>query len=324
MTHTDMPLLDRRPLPLCLLLLLTACAGPAQPPADKATLLSSPAPVATGPITAAQVANATISGVFDAPFTFVDGSYEGPPATPGGASHPMAILMTPLVRLGEFDEQTGTDAAALIASNGGGSGEHITLSIVGLRDGKAVSLATTTVGDRTKVRDLRVSGRDVVIDVVEIGPGEAACCGSQLATRTYRLERGALKEVAADVTGTLSLAATVAGQLWTAVAMDGAPLAATAPKPTLTFADGRISGSSGCNQYRGPLTEPEPGTVKVGPTISTRRACVGEGADIETRFLKTLEKVTSYTFLSGRLVLSGLDGEQMRSLTFDRTAPSAP
>lgn len=329
MLHPDTLPLVRRPLPLCLLLLATACAGPPQPPADKAPLLSEPAPastepVSTGPITAAQVANATITGVFAAPFTFVDGSYEGEPAAPGSDSRAMAVLMTPLVTLGEFDDLPGTDAAALVASNEGGSGEHITLSIVGLRDGKAVSLATTTVGDRTKVRDLRVSGRDVVLDVVEIGPGEAACCGRQVATRTYRLEGGAMKEVAAQITGTLSLATTVAGHDWTAVAFDGAPIAASAPAPTLTFADGRISGSSGCNQYRGPLTEPEPGTLKVGPTMSTRRACVGEGSEIETRFLKTLAKVTSYTFLAGRLVLSGLDGEQMRSITFDRNAPSAP
>ena len=172
----------------------------------------------------------------------------------------MAVMMTPLVRLGELDAVPGADAAVVIASNEGGSGERITLAIVGMRNGTATSVATATVGDRTKVRDVRVAGPDITLDVVEIGPGEPACCGTQLATKTYRLEGSTLKQQSSQVTGRLSLAATVAGHTWTTVAMDGAPIATGVTAPTLTFADGRISGTSGCNQYRGPIAEPAPGT----------------------------------------------------------------
>jgi heat shock protein HslJ len=226
--------------------------------------------------------------------------------------------MRPLVRLGELDAVPGTDAVAVIAVNEGGSGERIALAIVGVRDGRAVSVATAVVGDRTRVRDVRVSGRDVVLDVVEIGPGEAACCGTQLATRTYRLEGSTLQEQAARVTGKVSLAATVAGYTWTAVALDGVPMAAGVTAPTLTYAEGRISGTSACNQYTGPIAEPAPGTLEIGPTVVTRRACDGAAGDIERQFLKILAVSTRYTFQAGRLVFSGLDGDQMRSITFSR------
>lgn len=303
------------------LLLLTGCSSdPAGTPASAARVAEVPPAAAApaAPITLAQVEHATIGGVFEAPFTLAQGTYEGPPFDPAGSARPMAILMTPLVRFGELDDQPGADAAALLASNSGGSGEHITISVVSVRDGMVRSIGTADVGNRTKVRDLRVSGRDVVIDVVQIGPGEAACCGTQLATRTFRLVGDVLTEVASEVTGRLSLASTVGGFTWTLAALDGEPPAAGSPALTLMFADGRLSGSTGCNQYRAPVDEPEPGTLKVGPPISTRRACVGEGAALEPHFLKALGGVTGYTFLSGRLVLSGLDGEQMRSLSFDR------
>jgi heat shock protein HslJ len=227
--------------------------------------------------------------------------------------------LTPLVRLGELDAHPGADAAALIASNEGGSGERITLAVVGRVDGKAVSLASAPVGDRTKVRDLRLAAPDIVIDVVEIGPNEPACCGTQLSTKTFRLEGVDLRLVASNVTGRLSLTSTLAGSTWTAVALDGTPLEAGAPTPTLTYADDRVSGSSGCNPYTATVREPKPGTIAVGPTMGTRRGCVGPGAATEKRFLQTLAGATRYTFLAGQLVVSGVQGEQMRTITFRRT-----
>jgi heat shock protein HslJ len=310
-------------LPIGLFVLTTACGtGTSETPAGDAEPREAATLPVTTAITAAEVANATIAGVFATPFTFADGSYEGPPVVPGGSSSPMAVLMSPLVTLGELDAHPGVDAAALLASNEGGSGERITLAVIGRVDGKAVALATALVGDRTKVRDLRLANRDIVIDVVEIGDGEPACCGTQLAARTYRLDGVNLTLVASQVTGKLSLTSTVADHTWAAVALDGAPLEAGLNAPTLTYADGRVSGNSGCNQYTGPVTESKPGTIAVGPTAGTRRACVGNGAALEARFLKTLGVATRYTFLAGQLVVSGVEGEQMRTITFRRT-PSA-
>ncbi len=300
------------------LVALTACSsGSTTPPPQPAEPASAATALAPG-ITTQQVSGATITGVFEAPLTLVDGAYEGPPIELGLAIRPMAVLMTPLVRIGQLDDQPGDDAAAVLGSNEGGSGERISLAVVSLRDGKAVSVATTEVGDRTKLRDVRLSGRDIVLDVIEIGPDEAACCGTQLATKTYRLDGSTLSMVSSEVTGKKSLETTVAGATWTAVALDGTPLPAGVTPPSLTFENGRISGSSGCNQYTGTLREPEPGRIVVGPTAGTRRACVGEAEDVESRFLAILATCTNYTFLSGRLVLSGLDGEQMRNIAFSR------
>ena len=142
------------------LTLVGACSsGPAEKPAAVDQAAPPPAAPAAASVTEALVADATISGLFARPATFVDGSHEGAPFTPGGAARPLAVMMAPLVRLGELDAVPGADAAVVIASNEGGSGERITLAIVAMRSGTATGVATATVGDRTKVRDVRWLGR---------------------------------------------------------------------------------------------------------------------------------------------------------------------
>lgn len=319
MSTTNQPYRLCLAVPICLALVGACSSGPAEPPPAARQGVAAPvAPSAVASITEAQAPGATITGIFAAPATFVDGAYEGAPFVAGGVARPIAVMMKPLIRLGELDDVPGGDAAVVVASNEGGSGERITLVIISLRGGAATSVATVAVGDRSKVRDVRVSGRDITLDVVEIGPGQAACCGTQLATRTYRLEGSTLAQRTFQVTGTLSLAATVAGHTWTAVTIDGEPIAGGVTAPTLTLADSQISGSSGCNQYRGPIAEPTPGTLRIGPTAGTRRACAGAASETEARFLKILSAANRYTFLAGRLVLSGLDGDQMRNISFSR------
>jgi heat shock protein HslJ len=47
-------------------------------------------------------------------------------------------------------------------------------------------------------------------------------------------------------------------------------------------------------------------------------ACPGAEMRIEDRFLASLGKAGRYTFLAGRLMLSGMDGETMRSVLLTR------
>ena len=56
-------------------------------------------------------------------------------------------------------------------------------------------------------------------------------------------------------------------------------------RATLTFTeDGKVSGSTGCNQYSGPF-EVEDWVLTFGPMITTRRACFGALMDMEQKFL---------------------------------------
>jgi heat shock protein HslJ len=97
------------------------------------------------------------------------------------------------------------------------------------------------------------------------------------------------------------------GQVWTLTALMGEP-----PLPVTTIttefgADGRVSGSSGCNTYFGPY---EAGGNKVSfgqPMASTMMACEPAVMAQEQAYMKALGAVASYEIRDGKLTLCDAD-----------------
>ena len=205
--------------------MLAGCGGK-QTPAEVAAVPSGPPPTPT----LEQLKGATVSGVFDQAVTLADGKYDGPPAAPGTASHPTLMLWEPAVVLGDVDGAPGSEAVAMMSSNSGGSGEFVYVAAFGVRDGKLVNLGTAEVGDRTKLQNLWLQGGKVIMDVVEAGPKDPACCPTQLARKTYAFEGGALKQAKSEVLGTLTMG-TLAANEWQLVSIDGQPVPADAKPP---------------------------------------------------------------------------------------------
>jgi putative lipoprotein len=83
-------------------------------------------------------------------------------------------------------------------------------------------------------------------------------------------------------------------------------------KPRLEFAaDGRVTGYSGCNMVSG-TWKLEGGAVRLGPLISTKRACPGEGDTLERRFLQSVSGPGARIAMEGtRLVAQGEGGARM-------------
>jgi heat shock protein HslJ len=84
---------------------------------------------------------------------------------------------------------------------------------------------------------------------------------------------------------------------------------------TAEFADGRMSGSSGCNTYSAPFTVDHP-SLTIGPDIaSTLMACDAGPAEVEIAYLEALPKVAEYQINGETLTLRDADGETL--LTYD-------
>lgn len=200
----------------------------------------------------------------------------------------------------------------MLSSNSGGSGEFVYVAAFGIRDGKLVNLGTAAVGDRTKLQNLWLQGGKVMMDVVEAGPSDAACCPTQLARKAYAFDGGALKEAKSDVFGTLTVATLTANE-WQLVSIGGQPLPADSKAPVIHFEREGIRGFAGCNRFSASVKETAAGVIEVGPPAATRMACPGPEMDLEQQFLAELAKVNGYTFLAGRLALtwSGKDGSGM-------------
>ncbi len=176
------------------------------------------------------------------------------------------------------------------------------------------------VGDRSRVRGLRIIDRTVAVDVVEPGSAYAMCCPSQLVRKSYAFREGTLTLVSSAATGILSLAA-LAGTDWTLVSLAGQPVPAGAQPPTIVFDSGRVSGFGGCNHYTGQVEERTPGTIAIDRLAATKMACPSPAMEVEDRYFATLATVSQYTFVASRLLLSGADGSTSQQLTFERARP---
>lgn len=275
-----------------------------------------PAPVPT----LSQIENATYSGVLEQPVTLQDGSYAGAPFVADGESRPAVLLWNDIIAFGDLDDTPGDEAAVLLSGTSGGSGERIYLAVVGVRDGSAVNLSTVPVGDRVKIRTLSIIDGKITLDLIEAGAGDAACCPTQLARRAYGLVNAELRLISSEVQGTLSLE-TLGGVEWQLVWLDEQALPPGVRPPTVIFRGNRMSGFSGCNVYTGSMQERGPGELEVSPVNGTRMACPPAEMNIEQEFLRRLERVDRYTFLAGRLALSGPRGNG-RFLLLLRAKPS--
>jgi heat shock protein HslJ len=292
-----------RPALAVILLGLTACAAAVSLSAPEAISLPPGAVAATTAPTREQAANATYTGITGEAVTLRDGSWEGPAMAPGAPMHPEVTLARDLFLTGKVGGRSEDVAVVLLAYTTGGSGEEMYLAVVGETDGMARSLGTADLGHNVKVREGRIAGGRIVLDVLQPGPNDAMCCPGELATRTFALSPAGLKEASTTVTGRLAMAA-INGSAWVLKRLGHEP-APPRPEVTLAVKDGGISGSAGCNQYGASLTEGgQPGEIRVGPIRATRKACPQEVMALESRYLAALETVVRFTLESSELVLT--------------------
>jgi len=106
---------------------------------------------------------------------------------------------------------------------------------------------------------------------------------------------------------------------WVAEAILGQPVV-KAGHVTLSFAEARISGRSGCNLYSGTV-EYGRGKIKVGPLISTKMACQEEGVMAqESVYLNALQSAEQYGIAAdGKLTITTSTGD----LVYDGAARQA-
>lgn len=133
----------------------------------------------------------------------------------------------------------------------------------------------------------------------------------------YRIAGNELELAAADGTVLAAFAAqpgTLAGTAWRVTNFNNGRQAVVSvlagTNLTLAFAaDGRASGSAGCNDYTGGYKADGP-KLAIGPVAATRRTCAGpEGIMAqEQQFLKALETVATARVEGDRLELRTADG----------------
>ena len=124
-------------------------------------------------------------------------------------------------------------------------------------------------------------------------------------TLRFRASDGAQAAALAAPVASAAPSPTLAGTRWKGV-VEGADEGTT---PWLEFVDGRVAGYTGCNMLSGPWRM-DNGEVRMGPLVTTKRACVGPGGEVERRLLAAVNDRAHITREGERLVASGPDGER--------------
>jgi heat shock protein HslJ len=272
-------------------------------------LLSQACLACGGSPTPEELATATYSGIEENPVMLSGGRWEGEPYAEGGASRPSVGLVKDFRLHGDLDGDGNDESVVLLWQSSGGSGTYSYVAVMSKKNDVVKNLTTAEIGDRVQVRSGRIEDRQIVLDVVQQGEGDAACCATQLASRSWSLANSQLTEGKAKITGTLSIEM-LDGSEWVLTHLkQDEPLTEEA-EVTLLFAGGQVSGKSACNRYSASVEQGDsPEDLKIGPAMGTRMACPGGLMGLEQQYLEALSQVTRFSFLAGKLVLNrGEDG----------------
>lgn len=265
--------------------------------------------------------NATYSGLKGcrSPVKLMDGRWRGPPYATGGASRPSVYFVGNLFRIGKITDHEADSAVVFLAESSGGSGTFLYLALVEKHNGELVNTHTVPVGDRVQIRDVHIERGSIVVDVLQAGPRDAACCPGELATRRWQMHADQLVESKTpDRTDRFSLDA-IGGVVWVLGAWDCDEPAPGDPEISMEYENGRFAGSAGCNRYFVTVEAGDnPGDLRLGPSGSTRMMCPEAIMLIEQRFLKQLNGAKKVAFLAGQLSVSFEMEGRPGSMRFDR------
>jgi heat shock protein HslJ len=274
------------------------CVGCGQGAFDGASAGQPP-----GAPTVEELAGATFKGISKKAVTLDDGRWEGEPFAENGASRPTISLVEHFRLIGDLNGDGREEAVVLLWESSGGSGTGLFLAVAGRHGDHVENLATAFIGDRVQVRAGWLAGDRVILDLIETGPDDAACCPTQKATKTWTFDADGLALTSTEVTGTVSVA-DLEGPEWVLTELGRGRPVADGAEITLSFEKNRVAGAGGCNRYFGTVNSTSPGELRFSGMGVTKRACPEPAMDLEQRYLSTLAGTTGYSFLAGRLALS--------------------
>jgi heat shock protein HslJ len=319
-----------RMLPIVAALTLAGC-GPqggnqGAQTAEKAAVAERPAVQSVTEVAAAQpapswneAANASYAGVFDEAVVLQDGQWAGAPYVEGGASAPRAGLAADFLLHGDLDGDATEESVVLLWSSSGGSGTFDYVAVLDRdADGAASTVAIAPLGDRVKIRSAEIEEGRIALDVIQAGPGDAACCPGQKMRRTFVLEGTSMTETTTEDQGRLSLS-DLEG-VWRLQRFGQDETVPEEVQITLMFQGTTIAGKAACNRFTGSVAEGDmPGELSLaGPMAMTRKMCPPPLMEWEQRFAAALEGLAQYSFVAGKLVLTWQQDETRGSMFFVR------
>ena len=249
--------------------------------------------------------NAVYMGIYKEEITLKEGLWEGKPFVEGGSSHPTIKLIKDFGISGDLNNNGKSEQVVFLTENSGGSGVQNYISVLGFESDNLSNIATALIGDRIQLQAVRIENNIIEVDVIQSADDDPICCPSQKATLSWSLEGDKLKQGKTRLNGKISLK-DIQGPEWVLSQIKRGEHLASEQEITLKLEGEKLSGKSACNNYFSEIKETNDlaGNIKIGPIGSTRMACPDKDMKLELAYLKALEGVSSFSFISGKLALN--------------------
>lgn len=102
------------------------------------------------------------------------------------------VALTGYAAYGDLTGDGVEDAAVVLVTNGGGSGNFYELALVVDEAGTLTNTTTTLLGDRIQIHNLSIMDGQITIDMTTQGPEDAMCCPTLNVQHVYELTAGEL------------------------------------------------------------------------------------------------------------------------------------
>lgn len=102
------------------------------------------------------------------------------------------------IAFGDLDNDKKEDAAVILTSSGGGTGNFRELAIILNKDGEPSYLASKELGDRVIINSITIELGTIILDMIVHGPEDGLCCPSVEKTFKYKLSENQLVEIVED------------------------------------------------------------------------------------------------------------------------------
>jgi hypothetical protein len=98
------------------------------------------------------------------------------------------------IAFGDLNKDNQDDAAVIVYSSGGGSGNFRELAVMMNNKQEPFYLASVFLGDRVKVNSIAIESEIIILDMVVHGTGDALCCPTLNKIVKYELSGNRLVE----------------------------------------------------------------------------------------------------------------------------------
>ena len=274
-------------------------------PAPGKTADTPPLNITPPPPALEEMKNATYTGIDTVPIKLTNGHYESAPFLPGSSLRLRVDLLQGQPAIGDLNGDGIKDSVVFLSEDDGGSGVFLYMAVMTRSNGRLVNISSVRLGERLSVRSVLVEKGQISLELLQFDAKDAPCCPTEIVARVWTLEHSGLVERGAKKRlGTLKLASLEGGD-WLFRGFSPQMTQPVDTSASLHLENSRISGSTGCNSYRGPITATKvPGEVIISATKTTNNVCSSKIMKDEDEYLTALRRSVNFSYYLGDLTLS--------------------